>query len=290
MNVTLAYLTVLMIWSSTPLAIAWSAQAGFLFSVTMRLALGALLVLIFALARGINLDWSSRNRPLYLISGLSIFLSMLCVYWASLHIPSGWISVVFGTFPLLTLVLSILVLGDRELSLVQVSGLLLGLAGLSLVCLNSRAMGPDALQGICTVLVGTGFQALGAVLLKRYNHSLSGMEINVGGLLVAIPCFVVVGVFADIDWNPVMEKRAAWAILYLATVATALGFSLYFFLLRHVSPLRLSLMSLVTPFITLLLGHWLNQEALSGQVWVGAGLIGTGLLLVEFRRLRLGTA
>ncbi len=46
MSVPLAYLGVIIIWSTTPLAIKWSNETGsFLFGVTGRMALGALLCL-----------------------------------------------------------------------------------------------------------------------------------------------------------------------------------------------------------------------------------------------------
>ena len=287
MSVPIAYLAVLIIWASTPLAISWSADAGFVYSVTLRMGLGVLLVLVFALARGISLNWSKEHRPLYLISGLSIFVAMFLTYWASQYIPSGWISVVFGLMPLLTAVFSYFLLNDRSMTVTKTLGLLLAVIGLGLVCATGYEMGRMVLWGIVAMLVATSCQAIGAVLLKRYNHSLTGMEINVGGLLIAVPCFVISGIVTDIDWTPEVNQRAALSILYLAMVATAVGFSLYFFLLKQVSPLRISLISLVTPFMTLLIGHWLNDEVLSARVWLGASLIALGLLMFEFKGLAL---
>jgi drug/metabolite transporter (DMT)-like permease len=46
MSVPMAYIGVIMIWSTTPLAIAWSSEdVGFVFGVTSRMIIGALLVL-----------------------------------------------------------------------------------------------------------------------------------------------------------------------------------------------------------------------------------------------------
>lgn len=59
------------------------------------------------------------------------------------------------------------------------------------------------------------------------------------------------------------------------------GFGLYFCLLKHLEPTRVAFVPLVTPVSTLLLGHQLNGEALTAEVWMGTGLIIWGLLLFE---------
>jgi len=61
MSVPSAYLGVIMIWSTTPLAIIWSSEeAGFVFGVTSRMVIGAVLALIVAALLGTGMNW---HRP-----------------------------------------------------------------------------------------------------------------------------------------------------------------------------------------------------------------------------------
>ena len=103
MSVPAAYIGVILIWSTTPLAIKWSGEgAGYLFGVTARMVIGVLLaLLVLALLRR-PMQWHRKARLSYLVAGGSIYGAMLTIYWAAQFIPSGWISVVFGLTPIMT--------------------------------------------------------------------------------------------------------------------------------------------------------------------------------------------
>jgi hypothetical protein len=50
MRIALAYISVILLWATTPLAIKWSIEsAGFLFGVTARMIIGTLCVWIVLL-------------------------------------------------------------------------------------------------------------------------------------------------------------------------------------------------------------------------------------------------
>ncbi|PJA31411.1 MAG: EamA family transporter, partial [Zetaproteobacteria bacterium CG_4_9_14_3_um_filter_53_7] len=103
MSVPSAYLGVILIWSTTPLAILWSSEeVGFVFGVTSRMLIGAVLALIVATLLSSGLVWHRNARLAYMAAGLGIFGGMICAYWSSQFIPSGWISVIFGLSPIAT--------------------------------------------------------------------------------------------------------------------------------------------------------------------------------------------
>ena len=101
MSVPAAYLGVILIWSTTPLGIQWSAQgATFSFAVMARMLIGLAICGVLLRATRTEFPFTAAARQLYLVSGLSIFVAMLLTYWGALHIPSGLISVIFGLSPL----------------------------------------------------------------------------------------------------------------------------------------------------------------------------------------------
>src|SRR5690606_8600737 len=133
-SVPAAYLGVILIWSTTPLAIQWSAQgASFSFAVMARMLIGFGISVLLLRATRTDFPLTPAARRLYLISGLSLFAAMLLTYWGALHIPSGLISVIFGLSPLVTGVFAALWLGERTLTPVRVAGLVLALGGLWLI-------------------------------------------------------------------------------------------------------------------------------------------------------------
>ena len=132
MSIPAAYLTVILIWATTPLAIKWSAQGvGFSFAVASRMAIGLVVAgLIIAIWR-VGLPLHRRARMSYLVGGLSLFGAMTLTYWGSQYIHSGLISVLFGLSPLVTGVLALLWLKEEALTPKKLLGMLLGLVGLA---------------------------------------------------------------------------------------------------------------------------------------------------------------
>jgi drug/metabolite transporter (DMT)-like permease len=288
MSVPAAYLGVILIWSTTPLAIQWSAQgAGFSFAVMARMLIGLVVCLVLLAATRTAFPFSPAARRLYAVSGLSLFASMLLTYWGALHIPSGLISVIFGLSPLVTGVFAALWLAERTLTPLRIGGLALALAGLWLIFGQPWPGDSDATLGTLAVVAGMTLQALGLVWIKRLNVRVSSLAITTGSLGVAVPCFVLAWAIADAAQLPsTTTLRAGTAIVYLGILGSVVGFTLYYYMIKHLDAGRIALIMLVTPVSALLLGQTLNHERIPGIGWAGIALIGTGLLLYEWQALR----
>lgn len=286
MIVRAAYLGVVLIWSTTPLAIQWSSQGGgYLFGLTARMVIG--LGVLYAIFKLLHLHFSQSAAAIkvYVLSGLGIYASMFCVYWGAQYIPSGWIAVVFGLSPIITGILSAVFLAEKSFSPLRIVGIFCGLFGLLVIFGTSSQFSLLALWGVVAVFVSTITHSLSAVLIKRVNAPISGVEATFGGLTLAVPLFLIT-LFASGQVEVVEIPVTAWgAILYLSIIATALGFSLYYFILKNLDAIRVSMITLVTPVTALLLGALLNDEPLTSSVLAGTGLVMMGLALFEFDKI-----
>ena len=288
MSVPAAYLGVILIWSTTPLAIQWSAQgASFSFAVMARMLIGLAVCLVLLAATLTAFPFTRAARRLYVVSGLSLFASMLLTYWGALHIPSGLISVIFGLSPLVTGVFAALWLAERTLTRIRIAGLALALAGLWLIFGQPWPGDRHATLGTLATVAGMTLQALGLVWIKRLNVRVSSLAITTGSLGVAVPCFMLAWVIADsARLPPDTTLRAGMAIVYLGVLGSVVGFTLYYYVIKHLDAGRVALIMLVTPVSALLLGQTLNHERIPAIGWAGIALIGTGLLLYEWQALR----
>ncbi|WP_324779880.1 DMT family transporter [Thiobacillus sedimenti] len=288
MSVPAAYLGVILIWSTTPLAIQWSAQgAGFSFAVMARMLIGLAVCLALLAATRTAFPFTPAARRLYAVSGLSLFSSMLLTYWGALHIPSGLISVIFGLSPLVTGVFAALWLAERTLDRLRIGGLVLALAGLWLIFGQPWPGDRQATLGTLATVAGMALQALGLVWIKRLNVRVSSLAITTGSLGVAVPCFVLAWVLADAArLPPDTTLRAMAAIAYLGILGSVVGFTLYYYIIKHLDAGRIALIMLVTPVSALLLGQTLNHERIPAIGWAGIALIGAGLVLYEWQALR----
>ncbi|MBW8457399.1 MAG: DMT family transporter [Thiobacillus sp.] len=288
MSVPAAYVGVILIWSTTPLAIQWSAQgASFSFAVMARMLIGLAICLLLIFATRTTFPFTPAARKLYAISGLSLFVAMLLTYWGALHIPSGLISVIFGLSPLVTGVFAALWLSERTLTPIRIVGLGLALAGLWLIFGQPWPGDGQATLGTVAVVIGMAVQALGLVWVKRLNFRASALAITTGSLGVATPLFVLAWLIADsAQLPPGTTLRAGAAIVYLGVLGSVVGFTLYYYVIKHLDAGRVALIMLVTPVSALLLGQTLNAERIPASGWAGIALIGAGLLLYEWQALR----
>jgi drug/metabolite transporter (DMT)-like permease len=282
MSVPSAYLTVIIIWSTTPLAIQWSGVGvGYEFGVAARMLIGLLALLLIIRLRKLPLPWHGHARNVYLVSGISMFIAMSLVYWSAQFIPSGWISVIFGLSPLITSAFASVILRENSLTAGRAIGMLLGLLGLIIVFAEGLSINDAAWMGVVGVTVGTVSHSLGAVLLQKLKTDIAAISITAGSLIVATPFFIMNFVLMQ-SWPEQISRLTMLSIVYLAILGSAVGFPLYFFLLKNLSAERVALIALITPVTALLVGALLNDEIISARVWLGTALILSGLAVYEY--------
>lgn len=288
MKIIAAYLGVVLIWSTTPLAIAWSGQVdGFVFGVASRMCLGLLFIALILLLMRTRLTWHIKARKAYLIGGLGIYGGMIAVYWAAQHIPSGWVSLLFGLTPIFSAIMASIWLHDELLTHNRLLGMLLGLTGLAFVVGQSLHWGTSAALGVMGVLLSSLIHSASAVWVKRIKANVSGFHLTAGSLLVATPLFVLTWLASTPDFSATLQAvenaplQTSLAIVYLAFFGSVLGFSLYFYVLQHIQATRVALISLMTPVTSIWLGHYLNHEVVSVNIVLGAVLILFGLAIFE---------
>ena len=280
MSLPAAFVSVILIWSTTPLAIKWSSfGVGFSFAVLSRMAIGTLLCALLLAVLRIRFPLHRRARLSYLASGLSMFGAMALTYWSAQFVSSGMISVMFGLSPLITSLGAALWLKEEAITPSKLAGMLLGLAGLVLVFHGGLGLGEGALTGLAVLFVAVVLQSLGLVWIKKIGDDSPPIATTLGTLTVALPLFLLVWWLIDGHWPASMPERAVAAILYLGAFGSVLGFVLYYYMIKHMDTGRIALIMLVTPVLALLLGHGLNNEEVLPHVWFGTLFILLGLSL-----------
>ena len=280
MSIPAAYLGVIIIWSTTPLTVKWSGEdVGFLFGVTGRMVLGTILSLIVLKAIRIPLPMNRQAHATYSASAIGIFGAMLCVYWSAQFIPSGFISVIFAIAPITTGILASVILRERDFNFLKILGFLFGFTGMALIFHDGMTIGENALQGIAGTFAAVLMFSISGVLVKKYGQDMHALAANSGGLIYGTTLFLLTWVLVDGSLPETVPTRAMGSILYLGIVGTAVGFTLYMYLLGKQSPSTLAMITLVTPVTALYLGSWLNGEMIGKMIWAGTGMILVGLML-----------
>lgn len=283
MSVPAAYLGVILIWSTTPLAVKWSGEgAGFLVGALGRMMLATLLCLAAVAILRLELPWHRDARRAYLSGALGAYAAMILIYWAAQYVPSGIISVLFGLSPLATGLLAQPLLGERAFTPGRLAGMVVGLSGLVFIFSDSLAPGSSMSAGLAALTAAVLLQSLSLVLIKRHGGNLPSLSVTTGALLIATPLFLLTWLVFDPHLPAQMPLRTVASIVYLGVIGSLIGFTLFFYVLKHVSAHGTALVTLITPVFALILGAGVNHEQLETRVWVGAGLVLAGLALHQW--------
>ncbi|MCU7940517.1 MAG: DMT family transporter [gamma proteobacterium symbiont of Bathyaustriella thionipta] len=281
--IIIAYLLMIIIWSTTPLAIKWSSQGvSFITGVSLRMLIGAGLASILSIIWYRSIPMHKSARQVYLASAAAIYGAMMMVYWGAQFIPSGLISVLFGLTPILTAGFAFYLLNNETFGLNKLIGALLGILGLIIIFIDQIELGEQAMLGIAAVLVSVLLHSGSAVWIKRLNVSLPALIVTTGGLLYSMPLFIVSFLlFAD-PFPEQLPSRTLWSIVYLGVMGSVIGFVSYYFVLAKLSPSTVALATLITPVSALLLGTWFNQETINVSIFIGTACIMSGLIIHQF--------
>lgn len=279
MPVLIAYILVVLIWGTTPLAIVWSNGTGhFMAAVLSRMLLALMVALVINAVLGRRLFDRPGAGWVYLFASLGIFPNMPLVYYSAQFIPSGLIAVIFALSPFVTGVLSAVILKDNPFNRQRLCALVLAVLGLGVIFRSQLALDEGAAVGIAGILGSCVLFSTSSVLLKAQRTSVDAFNQTTGSLLFAMPGLLAFWWLADAPL-PVLPTQAVAAVVYLALCGSLLGFTLFFFVLSRLSPSVVSLITLITPILALSSGALLAGERLSAEALVGTALVFLALMI-----------
>lgn len=291
MPVSAAYLLVILIWSTTPLAIVWSSE-------TIEPTLSLLLRMLIAVSAGVplmyllkvKLDLRPKAILVYLYSSLSLAVGMLFCYLAARHISSGLMSLSFGIAPIISGFFAQRIISEAKFTRLKKLSLVISISGLAIVCSDNLGVGDTSLLGLVFILVAVFLFSLSGVLVKSVPIQLHPLSTTMGTLIISLPLFFVFWLIAggDINYGE-WQPRAIWAVIYLGVFASLVGFLAYYFILQKLMASTVALIVMITPVISASLGIILNDERFSSIIVIGGSLVVTGLALFQFGHLLLGS-
>lgn len=279
MAVFLAYVFVVLIWATTPLAIQWSNDSiSFVAAGLGRTVIALLLALPiwFALRRQL---FPPGAWKVYLAGSIGLFPNMPVVYWSAQFIPSGLVAVIFATSPFITGVLSLFILRENPFTLRRVVALVIALTGLLVIFYGQLLIDHRGLYGIGGILLSCLIFSFSSVWMKRLNGNTEAFAQMTGSLLFALPGLVLTWWWLDGQLPENVSDKTASGVIYLAVCGSLLGYTLFFFILKRLSASVVSLVTLMTPLLALILGVWVADEYFTAQLLVGVGIVILALLL-----------
>ncbi|HAT33364.1 MAG TPA: O-acetylserine/cysteine exporter [Janthinobacterium sp.] len=244
----------------------------------LRFSLAAFPAVLFVKRPQVPLRW-------LLAYGATISLGQFAFLFSAMYVgmPAGLASLVLQAQAFFTLGFAVLFLQER-LRAQNLVGLLIAAAGLAVI--GAAGGGAMTLAGFALTLCAAMSWAAGNIITKKMGRADMVSLVVWGSLVPPLPflalSYCVEGPRRIAAALSGISLSSVLAIVYLAFVATLLGYSLWSRLLARYPASQVAPFSLLVPIIGLASAALLLDEHLSSVRVVGAALVMAGLLVNVF--------
>jgi drug/metabolite transporter (DMT)-like permease len=286
--VWVAFAIISTVWGTTWLAIRIGLETvpPFL-SAGIRCLAAAVILYGIVRVRGDAVPMTASAWKVYLSLGvLTIGVPFALIYWGQQYIPTGLSSILFGSFPFCVAILSHLMLRDEPMTLSKAVAIVLGFAGVVIIYYAESAIAdPRAFLGMSAVLVSVLLQALALVLIKKHGEPVSPHSMNFVGMAMGGTMVLLLSLAVEGERTVVWTMPAITSLVYLTIVGSVVTFVAYYWLLKKIDAVYVSLSSFINPIVAVVLGAVALGERLPGSVFTGAACVMAGLLVANGKGL-----
>ncbi len=282
-NRALALLTVLgVLWGSS-YALAAIALRSIPPNTVVALRVGiATIVLLMVLA------WQRKSLPREAATWRSFFVQgtlnpgvpWMLIAWGQQFVGSGLTGVINTLSPVIAVLVVAFWTRHEVITRTKIAGVLLGLAGVLVILGTSALSGThEDLFAEFAILCGTACFAASAIYGRRFGHvdpSVSATATLLCACAIVIPLALVI----DRPWTLTPAPSALAACVALALFCTALGFLIYFRLLRTIGSTGTTSVSYIRVGVAVLLGAVTLGEPITFKLALGLACIIAGVVLI----------
>src|SRR5712664_1522005 len=235
--------------------------------------------------------------PFFAIALLNNVLPFSLIVIGQTYIPSGLASILNATTPLFT-VLVMAAAGDEKLHARRVVGIVTGLIGV--IILHGQDVHGQGVHGqdpgfqsgegvgILLCLAAAFSYGLSALYARRKLSNSPPLATATFQLLASALMMTIVAAVFERPWQLPMPGVTTWlAMIGLSALSTALAYIVFFQVLRRSGSTNVMLVTLLIPVTAILLGYLVLGESISLREIIGALVIGSALLLMDGRVLKL---
>ncbi|EAR10611.1 DMT family transporter [Reinekea blandensis] len=272
------------IWGSSFQAIKFALEGfGPMTVAAGRIGLAAVMMLLYARARGHRLPRNGRVLGMLAIVGLfNCAIPFFLIPWGEQSLDSGRTAIFMATGPLIALAIAHFTTTDERLNRFKLLGFVMGFVGVLLVIgLDSFSAGAaEWLPQLAIIGAATSYAISGAIAKRVLNVSSSVFTACVlsSAALMTLPASLILETPVT-DLAATGLSRPLLALIYLGLIPTGLAFLIRFHLIKTVGYTFVSQVGYLVPVFGVLFGALIFQEAITANIVTGLCLILTGIFV-----------
>lgn len=280
-RLVMAFFAIYFLWGTTFLAIRIAVeQLPPLFAAGSRFFVAGIALLGFMLAQGEARPTARQWRNLLVLSFLMFVAEYGSLFWAEKYVPSGVVSVLAATIPILTLVLEIFVLRQQKWRLNLAAATVLGFAGVGVLLMPGGGQHFPVVPCLA-ILCGCTTWSLGSVLSRSMDLPgarpvTAGATMMLGGVILLL----ISAALGEMHPMPHVSLRAGLALLYLIVFGSLLAFTAFVWLLAHMSATRVASHAYINPIVAVALGYFAAGEPVTVRTLAGMALVLISVIMI----------
>ncbi len=234
--------------------------------------------------------WRFRFPPIknirrdFLLTGLMLYgVSFALLYWGQERIDSSMSAILYATMPLFTGIFAHFMVPAERLTLRVIFGLLIGFVGAILLFAGKLSLS-GTISGMLAMVLSSCSCAWATVKTKRDLHLIDPSALAIlmlpAGLIVLLPCLAIFE-------TPVrfwIDAKGAGSVIYLAIFGGGIAFIIWFYLLKRLSAVAASMMTLLEPLVASFLAYLILSESFDKYFFLGGTMILVGVLTVTVQK------
>ena len=280
LKVFLGFTIICLLWGSSWAAVKIGLESiPTLLSLGIRFTIASTILGLIVILKHLVIPKEKRFWFLVLTMVLTSFtIPFVLIYLGQVRIASGLASVLFATYPLWVALISHFLLPKEQITFVRIIGIVIGFLGVVFIFDNAFfSLSLSMVYGIVLIFVGAIIQAFGLVLLRRLGEHAHPITLNFCSMtLSALPLLAASYIFEDYS-TIAFNVAAIESILYLSLFCTVITFVIYFWLVKHVEAVILSLSAFITPVIAVVIGVIIMGERITHGLYIGSALVLIGV-------------
>lgn len=243
-----------------------------LLAATLRILPVGILIILFTRYLPTRDQWAK----LIVVSVLCMSLFHWALFLSAYQLPGGLAALLVSSQPLMVVILAYIMFGAHATLRTGV-GILVGIVGVFMLLIVPSKLEWNTV-GIIAALVAATSMSLGTILTKRWQFDMpvlafTGWQLLIGGLIL-LPFAVSLELPLQ-----AFEVEHLGGFVYLALLGTLFPYLIWFSALRHLEPVVISTLLLLSPLSAMLLGYVVLGQALTSLQIAGALAVLAGVLV-----------
>ena len=286
-----ALLALYIVWGSTYLAIRFAVETiPPFFHASLRFLISGAILYIWRRAAGDGKPTLGNWKSTAIVGTFLLLGGNGLVGLAEKSVPSGIAALLITTSPFWLVLFESLRAGGNRPNLLSIVGLLIGFSGVFLLIGPTEFAGAqhqfDSF-GVTLLLIAPVLWSLGSIYARGADMPKStlmstGMQMLAGSVSLFIVS-VMTGELNGFSLGQV-SMDSWWALIYLITFGSLVGFVAYGWLLQNAPVSLFSTYAYVNPVVAVLLGSIFADEVLNARIAVASAIIIGSVVFINYAR------